>query len=77
LIGVAVMPDIGAEENIAEMKRCKEKAFKAIRLHTFPSGKSYPTPDDDKFYAAALDLNMPIRSIRHFRAEPTSVMFFS
>ena len=60
LIGVAVMPDIGADENIAEMKRCKEKGFKAVRLHTFPSGKSYPTPEDDKFYAAALDLDMPI-----------------
>jgi predicted TIM-barrel fold metal-dependent hydrolase len=60
LIGVAVMPDVGAKENIAEMKRCKEKGFKAVRLHTFPSGKSYPTPEDDQFYAAALDLNMPI-----------------
>lgn len=60
LVGVAVMPDIGAGENIAEMKRCKEKGFKAVRLHTFPSGKSYPTAEDDEFYAAALDLNMPI-----------------
>ena len=60
LVGVAVMPDIGADENIAEMKRCKEKGFKAVRLQTFPSGKSTPTPEDDKFYAAALDLNMPI-----------------
>ncbi len=49
LVGVAVMPDIGADDNIAEMKRCKEKGFKAVRLHTFPSGKSQPTPEDDKF----------------------------
>ena len=54
------MPDIGADENIAEMKRCKEKGFKAVRLHTFPSGKGTPTAEDDKFYAAALDLDMPI-----------------
>ena len=60
LVGVAVMPDIGADENIKEMKRCKEKGFKAVRLHTFPSGKSYPTPEDDRFYASALDLQMPI-----------------
>jgi predicted TIM-barrel fold metal-dependent hydrolase len=62
LVGVAVMPDIGADENIAEMKRCKEKRFKAVRLHTFPSGKSQPTPEDDRFWAAALDLDMPITS---------------
>jgi predicted TIM-barrel fold metal-dependent hydrolase len=60
LIGVAVMPDIGADDNIAEMKRCKEKGFKVLRLHTFPSGKSFPTPEDDKFWAAAVDLDMPI-----------------
>jgi predicted TIM-barrel fold metal-dependent hydrolase len=60
LVGVAVMPDIGADEDIKEMKRCKEKGYKAVRLHTFPSGKSYPTPEDDRFYAAALDLQMPL-----------------
>ena len=60
LIGVAVMPDIGADENVAEMKRCKEKGFKAVRLHTFPSGKSFPTPEDDKFWAGAIDLDMPV-----------------
>ena len=60
LIGVAVMPDIGADENVAEMKRCKEKGFKAVRLHTFPSGKNFPTAEDDKFWAAAIDLDMPV-----------------
>jgi uncharacterized protein len=60
LVGVAIMPDIGAEENLAEMKRCKEKGFKAVRLHSFPSGKSQPTPEDDRFWAAALDLDMPV-----------------
>ena len=29
-------------------------------MHTFPSGKSQPTPEDDRFWAAALDLDMPI-----------------
>ena len=41
LVGVAVMPDIGADENIAEMKRCKEKGFKAVRCTRFPSGKKH------------------------------------
>ena len=53
LVGVAVMPDIGVDEDIVEMRRCKENGFKAVRLHTFPSGKSFPTPEDDKFWAAA------------------------
>lgn len=74
LIGVSVMPDIGAEENIAEMKRCREKGFKAVRLHTFPSGKNHPTPEDDRFWAAAIDLEMPITIHTSFAA-PTSGMF--
>lgn len=60
LIGVAVLPNIGAGEDIAEMERCKEMGFKAVRLHTYPSGKSHPTPEDDRFWAAAIDLEMPV-----------------
>jgi predicted TIM-barrel fold metal-dependent hydrolase len=60
LIGVSVLPNIGVEEDIAELKRCKDKGFKAARLHTFPSGESYPTPEDDRFWAAAIDMEMPL-----------------
>jgi len=69
LVGVAVLPNIGVEEDIAELKRCKEKGFKAVRLHTFPSGKDYPTPEDDKFWAAAIDLQMPLTIHTSFPAQ--------
>jgi predicted TIM-barrel fold metal-dependent hydrolase len=60
LIGVAVLPNVGAEEDIAEMARCKRMGLKAVWLSTFPSGQSYPTAEDDRFWAAALDLEMPV-----------------
>jgi uncharacterized protein len=60
LIGVAVLPNIGAEEDVAEVERCKRMGLKGVWLSTFPSGQSYPTPEDDRFWAAALDLEMPI-----------------
>jgi uncharacterized protein len=60
LIGVAVLPNIGAEEDIAEMERCKRKGLKAGWLSTFPSGQSFPSAEDDRFWAAALDLEMPL-----------------
>lgn len=60
LIGVAVLPNVGAEEDIAEMSRCKRMGLKAVWLSTFPSGQSYPTAEDDRFWAAALDLEMPV-----------------
>ena len=60
LIGAAVLPNVGVEEDIAELKRCAELGFKAARLHTYPSGENHPTPEDDRFWAAALDLDMPL-----------------
>ena len=60
LIGVAVLANIGAEEDIAEMQRCKRMGLKAVWLSTFPSGQSFPSDEDDRFWAAALDLEMPL-----------------
>lgn len=60
LIGVAVLPNIGARDDIAEMERCKRMGLKAAWLTTFPSGQSFPSADDDRFWAAALDLEMPL-----------------
>ena len=31
-----------------------------MNLGVFPSGKSYPTPADDRFWAAAVDMRMPL-----------------
>jgi len=60
LIGIAVLPNIGADKDVAEMERCKRMGCKGAWLHTFPSGQSYPTADDDRFWAAAIDLEMPV-----------------
>ena len=60
LIGVAVLPNISADEDIAEMQRCKRIGLKAVWLSTFPSGQGYPSEEDDRFWAAALDLEMPL-----------------
>jgi predicted TIM-barrel fold metal-dependent hydrolase len=60
LIGVAVLPNIGADEDVAEMERCRRMGLKAVWLSTFPSGQSFPSDEDDRFWAAALDLDMPL-----------------
>ena len=60
LIGVAVLPNIGADEDIAEMERCKRMGLKAAWLSTFPSGQGFPSAEDDRFWAAALDFDMPV-----------------
>lgn len=60
LFAMAVIPSSGVEDAIAEMGYCARAGLKGVMLGTFPSGRGYPTPEDDRFWAAALDLGMPI-----------------
>jgi predicted TIM-barrel fold metal-dependent hydrolase len=60
LIGMGVMPITNAEDAVAEMEHCKRLGLKGVLLGGLPNGKGYPTPEDDRFWAAALDLDMPV-----------------
>ncbi len=60
LIGVGVIPRTGVDDAIAELEHCAQQGLKAIALLAFPSGKVYPTPDDDRFWAAALDSGLAV-----------------
>jgi predicted TIM-barrel fold metal-dependent hydrolase len=60
LIGMAVLPNVGVAEDIAEMERCQRMGLKGAWLTTFPSGKGFPLTEDDRFWAAALDLGIPL-----------------
>src|SRR5487761_481346 len=60
LFGVGILPWSGLEDAIAEMEHCKKLGFKLVLLGVFPSGKGMPTPEDDRFWQASLDMNMPV-----------------
>ena len=60
LLTMGVLPWTGVDDCIAEMEHCAKLGLKGVMLGTFPSAKGYPTPEDDKFWAAALDMNMPL-----------------
>lgn len=60
LIGVGVIPWTNVDDAIAELQHCARQGLKAVVLGTFPSGKGQPTPDDDRFWAAALDTDVAI-----------------
>jgi uncharacterized protein len=62
LLAMGIIPDTGVDDAIAEMEYCLKMGLKGINLHRFPSGKSYVTPEDDKFWAAALEMHVPICS---------------
>ena len=60
LLGIGVLPDVGVDEDVAEMEHCAALGLRGVQLAAYPSGLSYPTPEDDRFWAAALDLDMPL-----------------
>jgi len=61
LIGVGILP-LGCElaDVITEMDYCVKAGFKTVLLQGLPSGKAYPSGEDDHFWSAALDMHVPV-----------------
>ena len=49
-----------AEDFSAIIDGVRRAGFKGVLIDKFPSGKGLPAPEDDRFWAAAVDLQMPI-----------------
>ena len=60
LLAMAVIPSSGVDDAIAEMEYCARAGLKGIALNSFPSGKGFPTPEDDRFWAAVIDIGIPL-----------------
>ncbi len=60
LIPMGIIPTTGVDDAIRELERCAKLGLKGVKLDKFPSARGFPTPEDDRFWAAALDLNMPL-----------------
>jgi predicted TIM-barrel fold metal-dependent hydrolase len=60
LFPLAQMPNLGVDEAIAELRRCKEKGTRGLILSAWPGGGDRLSEDDDRFFAVAQDLEMPI-----------------
>ncbi|MBW2316704.1 MAG: amidohydrolase family protein [Deltaproteobacteria bacterium] len=60
LYGLAQMPNLGVDEAITELRRCKEKGMRGTILTAWPGGGDTLGSDDDKFFAVAEELEMPI-----------------
>ena len=60
IVCMGTLPTTGVDDAIKEMEHCAKLGIKGVKLDRYPSGKSYPTPADDKFWAASLDLGMAL-----------------
>ncbi len=78
LLGVGVIPISGIDAAVAELQHCKELGLPTVNVAAFPAGHKYPSDEDDRFWAAALDLEMPLTvhvsmSARNSAEEPIFV----
>jgi predicted TIM-barrel fold metal-dependent hydrolase len=60
IICMGTLPTTGVEDAMKEMEHCAKLGMKGVKLDRYPSGKTYPTPEDDKFWAASLDMGMAL-----------------
>lgn len=60
LIGMGIIPERGLQTAVSELEHCSKIGLKGVNINKFPSGRMYPTLEDDRFWATALDLNMPV-----------------
>ncbi|HMG40537.1 MAG TPA: amidohydrolase family protein [Acidimicrobiales bacterium] len=60
LIGNAVIPASGVDDAVAELKRASGLGLRSVCLGSFPNGTGTPADEDDRFWEAALALDMPV-----------------
>lgn len=60
LFGIGAIPATGIDDAIAELEHCKAVGLTGVQLLAFPNGGGRPLPEDDRFWAASLDLRMPV-----------------
>lgn len=69
LLGLGVIPITSLDDALAELAHVRTIGLRGIALYSFPSGKGLPTPEDDVFWKAALDMQMPICVHQEFNRE--------
>jgi predicted TIM-barrel fold metal-dependent hydrolase len=60
LIGCMLLPNTGIDDAIAEIDHGRNRGLRAICLQNWPNGSGDPSPDDDRFWAATIDLEMRV-----------------
>jgi predicted TIM-barrel fold metal-dependent hydrolase len=55
------LPTTGLDDALAELHRCADLGLRTVQLESYPSGSfTDPSVEDDRFWAAAVEIGMPI-----------------
>jgi predicted TIM-barrel fold metal-dependent hydrolase len=73
LLGMALVPETGIDDAVAELQRCRKMGLRGATLTMWPNGSPNPAPEDDRFWSAALDLDMKMAAHVNFGGPPHMV----
>ncbi len=77
LLAMGVIPPTNLKDALAELEYCARAGFKGVCLYKFPSAKAHPVPEDDQFWAATQDMQMPITDHTGGRFTPRGKPLFA
>ena len=60
LVGVAQIPSLGIDTSIDALRKAKARGAKGVLISNWPSGGGSLSPEDDPFWAAAVDEGLPV-----------------
>ena len=60
LIGIFQTPNVGIETSVKELQRAKKEGYRGVALSAWPSGGEQLRAEDDPFWDAAAELDMPV-----------------
>lgn len=73
LLGMALVPETGVEDAVAELQRCRKMGLRGATLTMWPNGSPDPAPEDDRFWSAVVDLDMKMAAHVSFGGPPHMV----
>jgi predicted TIM-barrel fold metal-dependent hydrolase len=60
LIGVFQIPNVGIDTSVAELERAKREGYRGVAISAWPSGGDNLSHEDDPFWSAAAQNDMPV-----------------
>ena len=58
--GAAYTPNVGIETSVKELQRAKKEGYRGVAISAWPSGGDQLRPEDDPFWEAAAEVDMPV-----------------
>jgi len=68
LMGGSLVPETGVDDAIKELERSRKMGLTWVQIQNWPNGTAYYQPGDEKFFKAAVDLDMLVSPHSSFAA---------